>query len=278
VAEETNLATAKKVQELAKKGVAPGLAAVLVGENPASKLYVSMKQKACARVGIDFELHELKESVSEKKIVELIRSLNENKKITGLMVQLPLPKSLDKNKVLSQIALEKDVDGLNPASLGMLAAGEDCFVPATAKAILRLIEHTGIGLGGKHAVVIGRSTEVGIPTALLLLQQNATVTMCHSRTMDLGEETKKADVLVSAVGRPNLVQDWMVKQGAVVIDVGVNKIFEGGKEKLVGDVDFDRVKNKASWITPVPGGVGPVTVAMLLENCVEAVERIRGIP
>ena len=273
----------KKIAEGIKEKIAgeiagwkkkPGLATVLVGDNPASKVYVSMKNVACKKYGFySREIH-LPESISQKQLLEKVAELNKDNAIHGILVQLPLPEHIDENAILSAITPEKDVDGFHPVSLGKLIQGNPSFVPCTPRGVIHLIKFTGEKLEGKHAVVIGRSNIVGKPTAILLLQENCTVTVCHSRTTNLAEEVKKADIVVAAVGKPKLVTKEMVKQGAVVIDVGTTKLSDG---RLCGDVDFDGVKEKASWITPVPGGVGPMTIAMLLQNTFEAAKKIEGL-
>ncbi|HLD62736.1 MAG TPA: bifunctional methylenetetrahydrofolate dehydrogenase/methenyltetrahydrofolate cyclohydrolase FolD [Candidatus Norongarragalinales archaeon] len=273
----------KKIAEGIKEKIAgeiagwkkkPGLATVLVGDNPASKVYVSMKNVACKKYGFySREIH-LPESISQKQLLEKVAELNKDNAIHGILVQLPLPPQIDENAILSAITPEKDVDGFHPVSLGKLIQGNPSFVPCTPRGVIHLIKSTGEKLEGKHAVVIGRSNIVGKPTAILLLQENCTVTVCHSRTTNLAEEVKKADIVVAAVGKPKLVTKEMVKQGAVVIDVGTTKLSDG---RLCGDVDFDGVKEKASWITPVPGGVGPMTIAMLLQNTFEAAKKIEGL-
>ena len=273
----------KKIAEGIKEKIAgeiagwkkkPGLATVLVGDNPASKVYVSMKNVACKKYGFySREIH-LPESISQKQLLEKVAELNKDNAIHGILVQLPLPPQIDENAILSAITPEKDVDGFHPVSLGKLIQGNSSFVPCTPRGVIHLIKFTGEKLEGKHAVVIGRSNIVGKPTAILLLQENCTVTVCHSRTTNLAEEVKKADIVVAAVGKPKLVTKEMVKQGAVVIDVGTTKLSDG---RLCGDVDFDGVKEKASWITPVPGGVGPMTIAMLLQNTFEAAKKIEGL-
>ena len=252
----------------------PGLATVLVCDNPASKVCVSMKNVACKKYGFySREIH-LPESISQKQLLEKVAELNKDDAIHGILVQLPLPPQIDENAILSAIKPEKDVDGFHPESLGKLIQGNPSFVPCTPRGVIHLIKSTGEKLEGKHAVIIGRSNIVGKPTAILLLQENCTVTVCHSRTTNLAEEVKKADIIVAAVGKPKLVTKEMVKQGAVVIDVGTTKLADG---RLCGDVDFEGVKEKASWITPVPGGVGPMTIAMLLQNTFEAAKRIEKI-
>ena len=266
---------AKKIREGIKKEVSamakkPGLAAIIVGENPASKIYVGIKRRTCDEVGIYSEEHKLPEKTSEEELLELIRKLNADDKIHAILLQLPVPNHINSEKALSAIALEKDVDGFSPVNIGRLVSGNESFVPCTPKGIIRLLEGTGTEIEGKNAVVVGRSNIVGKPTASMLLNRNATVTVCHSRTKNLGKITKQADILVVAVGKANMITKDMVKEGAVVIDVGMNDV-DG---KLTGDVDFENVKEKASWITPVPGGVGPMTVAMLLENTVKIYNEI----
>lgn len=261
---------ARKIREEIKKEVAgmekkPGLAAILVGDNPASKIYVGIKRKTCDEVGIHSEEFKLPEETNEEELLELIRKLNKDERIHAILLQLPIPNHISTEKALSEIALEKDVDGFSPVNIGRLVAGNEAAVPCTPKGIIRLLEETGVEIEGKNAVVVGRSSIVGKPTALMLLNRNATVTLCHSKTKDLGEVTRKADILVVAVGKPKMITSDMVKEGAVVVDVGINKV-DG---KLVGDVDFEKVKEKAGWVTPVPGGVGPMTVAMLLENTLQ---------
>ncbi len=264
----------KIAREIASWKKKPGLATVLVGDNPASKVYISMKNVACKKYGFySREIH-LPEGISQKELLTLVEELNNDDSIHGILVQLPLPAHIDENAVLGTIKPEKDVDGFNPASLGKLMQGTPTFIPCTPRGIMHLIKATGEKLDGKHAVVIGRSNIVGKPVAMLLLQENCTVTICHSRTKNLSEETKKADIVVAAVGKPKLVTKEMVREGAIVIDVGINRMPDG---KIVGDVDFEGVKEKAAWITPVPGGVGPLTIAMLLQNTFEAAKKIEGI-
>jgi methylenetetrahydrofolate dehydrogenase (NADP+) / methenyltetrahydrofolate cyclohydrolase len=264
-------AISTEVREEIKKQVGsmntkPGLAVIRVGDDPASVVYVNMKERACSEVGFYSEKYELKEDVEEKELLKLIGKLNKNKKIHGILVQLPLPGHINEENVLEAVAVNKDVDGFNPTNYGKLLAGNSYLVPATPKGVIRLLDIMNYDVDGKDAVVIGRSNIVGKPVAMLLLQKNATVTICHSKTKDLVTVCKKADILVSAVGRPGLVTGEMVKKGAVVIDVGITR--KNGK--LYGDVDFDTVKNVAGWVTPVPGGVGPMTIAMLLENTIIA--------
>lgn len=257
----------KDIKEKVKKlGVKPGLAFVLVGNNPASQVYVRNKDNACKEVGFYTETHHLPENTDEMKLLQLIDKINQNKKIHGMIVQLPLPKQISEKLVLESILPHKDADGFNAINMGNMLAGNNLIVPATPKGIIKLIESTGVKIEGKHAVVVGRSNTVGKPAAVLLQQKNATVTMCHSRTKPLEKYTKDADILVAAIGKPGLIKAAMVKKGAVVIDVGINRLESG---KLVGDVDFDNVRKVAGYITPVPGGVGPMTIAMLIENTLE---------
>ncbi len=246
----------------------PVLAVVLVGENEASRIYVRNKQKAAAEIGIGCEVLELSDTIGENALLQVIGELNENHHISGIIVQLPLPAHINPLKILSAIRPEKDVDGFNPYNAGLLACKEpDAVISATPKGILKLLQSTGVNLSGKHAVIIGRSNIVGRPTAMLLLNNDCTVTVTHRQTRNLPDLVRQADIVVAACGCPRMVKaDW-IKEGAIVIDVGINRV-DG---KLCGDVDFDQVKEKASFITPVPGGVGPMTVAMLLENTVSRV-------
>ena len=255
-----------EVQELeAKYGRKPCLVVIIVGENPASQVYVRNKVKAAAYTGMDSRLIELPADIREEALLRQIRELNEDSTVDGILVQLPLPKHIDEEKVIDTIAREKDVDGFHPGNVAGLWLGKDCIVPCTPAGIMRLIDSVGTELKGKQAVVVGRSNIVGKPVAKLLLDRHATVTIAHSRTADLGAVCRTADVLVVAVGRAGLVTGDMVKPGAVVIDVGMNRNAEG---KLCGDVDFDSALPVASWITPVPGGVGPMTIAMLMKNTI----------
>ncbi len=258
-----------KVRELTfRTGKNIGLAVVLVGENPASLVYVGQKEKACAEVGITSFKIALPADITQDSLAEKIEELNEDPSVHGILVQLPLPEHLNESAVIEKISPKKDVDGFHPLNIGRLVAGEETFIPCTPQGIIELIERSGFTIEGQEAVVVGRSNIVGKPVALLLLQRHATVTICHTRTRNLGAVTRRADILVVAAGRPRLVKADMVKEGACVIDVGINRV-EG---KLVGDVDFEEVKKKAS-VTPVPGGVGPMTVAMLLKNTVFAFEK-----
>ena len=269
IARELREGLMRRVGALAAKGVRPGLAVVQVGNHPASKVYVRNKIRACSEVGLHSEHIELPGNTDEKALLERIRSLNSDVRIHGILVQLPLPPGFSVDRVQETIAPEKDVDGFHPINVGLLAIGRPRFVPCTPLGVMKLLEHEKINPEGRHAVVVGRSNIVGKPMALLLLQRGATVTICNSRTPDLGEMTRQADILVVAAGKPMLVTSGMVKQGAVVIDVGINRLADG---KLSGDVDFQSVWGTASRISPVPGGVGPMTIAMLIENTLLAAE------
>lgn len=266
----------QEVAEMIKAGIPqPGLATVLVGENPASKVYVSSKQKACAELGMQSFGYQLPATASQEEVESLVAELNADPKVNGILVQLPLPSGLIEEDVLKTISLEKDVDGFHPINIGRLAQkGRDpLFVPCTPYGCIFLLEKMGVKLDGANAVVLGRSNIVGMPAALLLVRENATVTICHSRTKDLPGVVRRADVLIAAVGRPEMVRGDWVKPGAVVIDVGINRIDDPTHPKgsrLVGDVCFDEVKEVASAITPVPGGVGPMTIAMLMRNTARA--------
>lgn len=249
-----------------KTGRMPGLATVLVGEDPASAVYVRNKNKICAEIGFQSFGQNLPAETTEAKLLDLIKELNENDEVNGILVQLPLPDHIDEEKVLLSIDPEKDVDGFHPINVGKLAIGNALLTPCTPTGIIALLDYYGIEIAGKHAVVLGRSNIVGKPVANLLLQRHATVTICHSKTTNLKEVTLQADILIAAVGRPHFVGSKMVKEGAVVIDVGINRV-DG---KLIGDVEFDPVAEKAAYITPVPGGVGPMTIALLMENTLKA--------
>ncbi len=260
------------VARLAARGVRPGLAVVLAGDDAASRVYVRNKVRACDETGVHSALHEYPADVTQNTLLERIEALNRDTAIHGILVQLPLPRQVDAARVLGAVSPAKDVDGFHVENLGALLAGRPNLVPCTPAGVMRLIEHGGVPLQGRHAVVIGRSNIVGKPLALLLLQKDATVTICHSRTSELAALTRQADILVAAIGRVKLVSAVMVKPGACVIDVGINRASDGS---LAGDVDFDAVKDIAGWITPVPGGVGPMTIAMLLENCIHAASRMK---
>ena len=264
----------KEVEELAAKGCRPGMAVVLVGENPASKVYVRNKEKDCQECGIYSAMYHLPEETTEKELLELLDTLNHDASIHGILVQLPLPKQINSQRVIEAIDPQKDVDAFHPINVGYLTQGMPRFAPCTPAGIVKLMEAYKIDPAGKHCVVIGRSNIVGKPMALLLLQKNGTVTICHSGTKDLKAQTLQADILISAVGKTGFVTEDMVKDGAVVIDVAMNRNAEG---KLCGDVDYAAVSQKASAITPVPGGVGPMTRVMLLENTLTACRQQNGL-
>jgi len=261
---------ANEVARLAQRGIQPGLAAILVGDDAASRVYVRNKVRACEQTGVRSKLIELPATVTQQGLVSVVGELNRDPEIHGILVQLPLPKHIDAARILDAVSADKDVDGFHPQNLGALVAGTPKLVPCTPAGVMRLLAKTGAALAGCSAVVIGRSTIVGKPLALLLLQENATVTVCHSKTQGLEEIARRADVLIAAVGRAKLVTGAMVKPGACVIDVGINRLADGS---LAGDVDFESVRPVAGWLTPVPGGVGPMTIAMLLENCLQAAQR-----
>lgn len=260
----------QRVAALVQRGVRPGLAVVLAGDDPASRVYVRNKTLAAGEIGVHSEQHEFRADVSEATLLSKIKDLNAARAVHSILVQLPLPRHIDSARVLEAIAPAKDVDGFHEVNLGALLAGRPGVVPCTPAGVMRLIAHAGVPLAGRQAVVVGRSNIVGKPVALLLLQKDATVTICHSKSSNLAQIAREADILVAAVGRAKLVTAGMVKPGACVIDVGVNRLPDG---KLAGDVDYEAVKQIAGWITPVPGGVGPMTIAMLLENCLRAAER-----
>ncbi len=259
-----------RVAALASRGFVPGLTVILVGEDPASQTYVSNKEKACQRLGIRSSTLRMPENTNQQQLEAAIQEANADPSVHGILVQLPLPRHLDSDRALSLILPEKDVDGFHDINAGRLSRGLDCTVACTPKGALYMLKQAGIPIAGKEAVVVGRSNIVGKPMALLLLQENATVTVCHSRTADLAAHTRRADILVAAIGKPRFITADMVKEGAVVVDVGINRV-DG---KLCGDVDFEAVAQKASWITPVPGGVGKMTIAMLMDNTVAAAEKV----
>lgn len=256
-----------------EKGVTPGLAVIIVGEDPGSQIYVRNKEKACAETGIDSVKHELPADVSEEELITLVNRLNDDPNIHGLLVQLPLPKHIDEDRVIDTISVKKDVDGFTPVNVGNMLIGKDCFLPCTPHGIIVLLQRVGIDISGKDAVIVGRSNIVGKPAAILLMQNNATVTICHSRTKNLAAHTGRADILVVGIGKPKMITADMVKEGAAVIDAGINRDAEG---KVVGDVDYDGVFDKVGAITPVPGGVGMMTVAMLMYNTLEAAKKATG--
>lgn len=254
-------------EKIKKEGLDVTLAVIQVGNDPASTVYVGNKKKACEYVGIRSLSYELPEETTEKELLELVEKLNDDEKVNGILVQLPLPAHIDEDKVIRTISPKKDVDGFHPQSVGALSIGQPGFVSCTPAGIIELLKRSGVEMDGKECVIIGRSNIVGKPMALLMLRENATVTVCHSHTKNLKEVTKRADILIVAIGRPKFITREYVKEGAVVIDVGIHR---GADNKLCGDVDFDDVEPFVSAITPVPGGVGPMTIAMLMNNCVEA--------
>lgn len=274
--------TAEVAELKEKQGIVPGLATVLVGENPASQTYVKMKRKRCAEVGIYSVGHELPADATQEQVESLVAELNADPAIHGILMQLPLPNHLDEEAVLNAISLHKDVDGFHPVNIGRLAmkGREALFAPCTPAGCIELLDRIGVDIRGKEAVVLGRSNIVGLPVSMLLLKRDATVTICHSRSKDLPAICRRADILVAAVGRAEMVKaDW-VQPGAVVIDVGINRVDDPAAKRgyrLVGDVDFEEVKEVAGWLTPVPGGVGPMTIAMLLQNTVKGAKRAAGL-
>ncbi len=257
----------EEVKELNQKGIFPGLAVIIVGDDPASRVYVNSKKKACEEIGIYSEEYALPAQTSQEHLLGLIEKLNAEPKINGILVQLPLPSHIDEETVINAISPKKDVDAFHPVNVGKIMIGNYDFLPCTPAGVMELIKESGIDICGKECVIVGRSNIVGKPQAMLLLHANGTVTICHSRTKNLKEKTKNADILVAAVGIPNFITGDMIKEGAVVIDVGINRIAE---KKLVGDVEFESAEKVASAITPVPGGVGPMTIAMLMKNTVKA--------
>ena len=270
IAQEVRAEWKVRADALKARGTTPGLAVIIVGEDPASKVYVANKVKACAELGLHSEHIVLSADTPEATLLERIAALNNDPKIHGILVQLPVPKHIDSSKVLNAISPDKDVDGFHPVNVGALVTGNLRFAPCTPWGCMKLLEKAGVTIEGKHAVVVGRSNIVGKPMALLLLQANATVTICTSKTVDLEKHTRDGDILVVAIGRAKMITGGMVKPGAAVIDVGMNRTPEG---KLCGDVDFETAKEVAGWITPVPGGVGPMTITMLVANTVQAAER-----
>jgi len=267
VAQKTREKLKEEVAELKEKGINPKLAVIMVGDDSASQIYVRNKSKVCNEIGIEFDEYLLPEKTKQKELLELIEKLNDDKTINGILLQSPIPQHLDINEAFRTISPEKDVDGFHPTNVGKLVLGQDTFISCTPLGIMKIFEDYNINLEGKNAVVIGRSNIVGKPMSQCLLNKNATVTICHSRTKNLPEITKQADIVVAAIGKPCFVTADMVKEDAIVIDVGINRGEDG---KIKGDVDFENVKEKASYITPVPGGVGPMTIAMLMTNVVKA--------
>jgi methylenetetrahydrofolate dehydrogenase (NADP+)/methenyltetrahydrofolate cyclohydrolase len=270
IAQEVRAEWKVRADALKARGITPGLAVIIVGEDPASRIYVANKVKACAELGLYSEHIALPAETSEATLLAKITTLNNDPKIHGILVQLPVPKHINSSKVLDAINPEKDVDGFHPVNVGALVTGNIRYAPCTPYGCMQLLEKSGVSIEGKHAVVVGRSNIVGKPMALLLLQANATVTICTSKTVDLAKHTRDADILVVATGRAKMISGDMIKPGAAVIDVGMNRMENG---KLCGDVDFDAAKEIAGWITPVPGGVGPMTITMLMANTVQAAER-----
>ncbi|MGD6966980.1 bifunctional methylenetetrahydrofolate dehydrogenase/methenyltetrahydrofolate cyclohydrolase FolD [Rossellomorea vietnamensis] len=273
IAQHYRESIAKEVQQLREDDIVPGLAVILAGEDSASQTYVRMKRKTCQEMGIHSVLIDYGDDVSENELLEKVHQLNEDKTIHGILVQLPLPEGIQTEKVIEQISPDKDVDGFHPVNIGRMMIGEDSFLPCTPYGIMKMLQYEGISPSGKHAVVVGRSNIVGKPAGQLLLRENATVTYCHSKTENLSFYTKSADILISAAGRPNFISGKDIKPGAVVIDVGMNRDENG---RLCGDIDFDTAKETAGYITPVPGGVGPMTITMLMFNTVRSARRAIG--
>jgi methylenetetrahydrofolate dehydrogenase (NADP+)/methenyltetrahydrofolate cyclohydrolase len=259
-----------QILDLQAKGVTPGLAVVLVGDDPASQVYVRNKARSCEQLGMYSEVHRLAADTTQEQLLQLIDQLNQQANIHGILVQLPLPSHISEKPVIEAISVNKDVDGFHPQNVGKLVVGEDCYLPCTPAGVIEMLKHSNVPIAGKHAVVVGRSNIVGKPVSFLLLQEHATVTICHSKTSNLTEVIRSADIVVAAVGRAQMITSKYVRPGAVVIDVGINRLADG---RLVGDVDFDDVEKIASAITPVPGGVGPMTITMLLKNTVEAARK-----
>ncbi len=261
-------AEAAKLKE--EKGLKVGLAVVIVGNNPASRVYVNSKKKACEEVGFQSFEYALDENTTQEQLLDLVDVLNRDSRVNGILVQLPLPKHIDENAIINAICVDKDVDAFHPKNVGKIMIGDYSFLPCTPAGVMELIAHTGVEVSGKNCVVIGRSNIVGKPMAMLLLHKSGTVTICHSKTQNIADITRNADILVVAVGKPNFVTGDMIKEGAVVIDVGMNRLENG---KLCGDVEFDSAEKKAGYITPVPGGVGPMTIAMLMKNTLTAAKQ-----
>lgn len=265
---------AAEVKVLKKSGVTPGLAVIIVGENPASQIYVRNKQRACEEVGFESFKYELPENTTQDELLELVKKLNDDDRVNGILCQLPLPEHIDESTVINNISPKKDVDAFHPENVGRIMIGDYSFLPCTPAGVMELIASTGTDISGKECVVVGRSNIVGKPMAMLLLHKSGTVTVCHSKTQDLKSECQRADILVAAVGVPKLITGDMVKEGSVLIDVGMNRDENGN---LCGDIDFDSCKDKASHITPVPGGVGPMTIAMLMANTLTAAKEQNGV-
>ena len=270
IAREVRAEWKVRAERLIEQGTQPGLAVIIVGSNPASSIYVRNKAKACDEAGIYSEIHDFPESASQDEVIQRIQELNKAPRIHGILVQLPLPHHFESRKVIAAIAVEKDVDGFHLYNVGALVTGNSVFPPCTPFGVMKMLEKSNIAIEGRHAVVVGRSNIVGKPMALMLLEKGATITICTSKTRNLAEHTRRADILVVATGKPRMITADMVKPGATVIDVGINRMPDG---KLTGDVDFESVKEKAGYLTPVPGGVGPMTITMLLCNTIAAAER-----
>lgn len=283
VAAEMQAELKAEVAQLREEGIVPGLGVILVGEDPASQSYVTAKERACAELGIYSDDNRLPANITQKDLIALINRMNADPKINGILVQLPLPKHLNEGEVLLAISPDKDVDGFHPTNIGKMVAGQPAFLPCTPHGVIKLLQRNGVKIEGAHVVIVGRSNIVGKPIANMLIQKskggNATVTVCHTKTVNLAAHTRQADIIIAAAGRPNTITADMVKDGVVVIDVGVNRIKDASKKsgyRLAGDVDFEKVKEKASLITPVPGGVGPMTITMLLYNTTESAKRAAG--
>ncbi len=260
----------EEVDELKKEGILPKLAVIMVGDNPASKVYVRNKSRACEEVGVEFEEYLLNDDITQEDLLNLIDSLNNKKDIHGILLQSPIPNNLDINEAFQKISPEKDVDGFNPINVGKLSIGQDCFISCTPFGVIKLLEEYNIDIEGKNAVILGRSNIVGKPMIQCLLNKNATVTVCHSKTKNIENITRQADIIVTAIGKAEFLKADMVKDGVIVVDVGINRTEDG---KLKGDVDFENVSKKAKFISPVPGGVGPMTIAMLMNNVVKAAKK-----
>lgn len=284
VAEDMRAELKEEVAKLKKQGIVPGLGVILVGQDPASQSYVTAKERACEEIGIYSDDNRLPAETSQEDLMVVVERMNNDPKINGILVQLPLPKGLNEAEVLLAIDPDKDVDGFHPMNVGKMVVGEEAFLPCTPHGVIQLLLRSGVKIESAHIVIVGRSNIVGKPLANMLIQKNAkgnaTVTVCHTRTKDLAHHTRQADIVIAAAGKPNTITADMVKEGVVVIDVGVNRVEDATKKKgyrLVGDVDFEAVKEKASLITPVPGGVGPMTITMLLYNTVESAKRAAGL-
>ena len=267
LAQKIRLQLKDEVTELKSHGILPKLAVIMVGEDPASKIYVRNKSKACEEIGIEYEEYLLSNDITQEELLNLIETLNNKKDVHGILLQSPIPHNLDINEAFRTISPEKDVDGFNPVNVGKLVLGQDCFISCTPHGIVKILEEYTIDIEGKEAVILGRSNIVGKPMIQCLLNKNATVTVCHSKTKNIENITKRADIIVAAIGKAKFLKEDMVKDGVVIIDVGINRNEDG---KICGDVDFENVSKKASYITPVPGGVGPMTIAMLMSNVVKA--------